>query len=74
MSEKLLIIGVCQQPANTNKIYDYCACLHPFGYINSEDIFLFNSEKIAKVYHEGYFDDAMKDYYEDVIWSMNRGE
>ena len=44
--KKLFIIGVNQKPINEDKVYDYCACLHPFGYLNSNDIFLFNHEKI----------------------------
>lgn len=74
--KKLLIIGVHQKSVSNNSdiLYDYCACLHPYGYVNSEDIFLFNNEKIDKIYFQGYYDNETEDYYEDIIWSLSRGE
>ena len=68
---KLLIIGLDQRGEN-NQVYEYCALLHPYGYLNSEDIFLFNSDKIEKVYFKGYFDEQSKEFYEDIAWSRNR--
>lgn len=71
-NKKLLIIGVNQKPVNQDKLYDYCACLHPYGYLNSTDIFLFNKDKIEKIYFRGYEDEELKNYYEDLIWSKTK--
>ena len=73
-NKKLCIIGVNQIPVNSNKMYDYCACLHPYGYLNPEDIFLFNKEKIEKIYFYGYYDEQLKDFYEDLEWYKNKGD
>ena len=73
-TQKLLIIGVCQQSLENNKKYDYCGCLHPYGYLNSNDIFLFNKEKIDKIYFKGYIDEQTIDFYEDLVWQKSKHE
>lgn len=71
-TRKLLIIGVNQISSENGKHYDYCACLYPYGYLNSNELFLFNSDKIDVLYHTGFSDKELEDYYEDIIWLKNR--
>lgn len=68
---KLIIIGV-NQIGSDNKSYDYSSCMYPFGYLNSEQLFLFNRDKIEEIIFTGYMDDELKEYYEDLIWDANR--
>lgn len=72
--KKLFIIGINQKAIKNDKVYDYCACLHPYGYLNSEDIFLFDRDKIDKIYFKGFFDEETKEYYEDIVWERKRNE
>ena len=69
---KLMIIGLFQKSESDNKVYDYCALLHPYGYLNSNDIFLFNRDKIDKIYFNGYYDQETVDYYDDVVWANKK--
>lgn len=59
--KKLLIIGRALKHNNdeSQKVYDYAACLYPEGMISSEMIF-FNSEDIDTVFNYGYSDDDDK--------------
>ena len=66
---KLMIIGIFQKAAVNNIVYDYSAVLLPYGYLNADDIFLFNKDKIDKIYFSGYLDEQIKDYHEDIIWA-----
>ena len=68
---KLLIIGINQIGSN-NKTYDYSSCMYPYGYLNSEQLFLFNNENIEEIIYKGYSDDELIDYYEDVVWSLEK--
>ena len=70
--ERLIIIGVNQKSKENGEKYDYAACLYPYGYLDGNELFLFNNEKIKKVHFKGFFDDEMKDYYEDIEW-VNKG-
>jgi len=67
-TRKVMIIGVFQIALENNKMYDYCGCAHPYGYLNSDDIFLFNHDKIEKIYFRGYSDEELKDHYDDLLW------
>ena len=58
VNDKIMIIGVNQIDKDKEK-YDYCACVHPYGFVNSNKI-----ETIFK----GYFDEESKDFYEDLMW------
>ena len=45
--KRVMIMGFCQaKPEDTTKVYDYCGCLYPEGYMDSEHIYLFNHEQI----------------------------
>lgn len=72
--ERLIIIGVNQKSSKDGKVYDYAACLYPYGYVNGDELFLFNNDKVKKIYFKGFFDVEMKDYYEDIEWVKNGGK
>lgn len=69
----LIIIGVNQIGAD-KKVYDYSSCLYPYGYLNSEQLFLFNKDKIEEIIFEGYKDKELEEFYEDLIWDINRSK
>ena len=70
IANPILIIGINQTAEEKN--YDYCGCIHPYGYINGESLILFNNADIEKVIFNGYVDDLLKDYYDDVIWLRDK--
>ena len=67
-----MIIGVNQISSENKKIYEYSACLYPYGYLNSDELFMFNNDNIEKVYHLGFADKELEEYYEDVLWAMKK--
>lgn len=71
---KLLIVGVFPKASVNNVTYDYCGLLLPYGYLNADDIFLFNRDKIDKIYFKGYYDENTKEFYEDILWARNLKE
>ena len=57
-NERLMIIGNCiVKEADHSKIFDYAGCLFPTGYKDADHIYMFNREKITRVYCVGYLDD-----------------
>lgn len=71
-TRKILIIGICLKSLNDDKVYDYCGCAHPYGFLNSDNVFLFNHDQIDKVYFKGYIDEELNDYYDDMLWKQKK--
>ena len=60
--EKFMIMGFCTIDANTQKMYDYCAVLYPFGLENLDKVIMFNRDVVKKIHHLGYSDDEEKEF------------
>ena len=57
-TKKVMIMGFCQnRPGEPGKVYDYCGCLYPEGYLAPDRIYLFDHEQIGRVYSIGYIDE-----------------
>ena len=58
-TKRLMIAGFCAiDNSNKEKIWDYSGCMYPEGFLNSDQICLFNHDQIEKVYHIGLSNDA----------------
>ena len=65
--KQLMIVGIGQEDPNTGEVYDYSSVFYPEGYINAQNLFLFNQENIEEIYHIGYLDDDGYDYRTKVM-------
>ncbi len=72
LDDKLMIVGVDQLVDGEN--YNYVAFIHPYGYAGVKKIISFNAHVIEKVYFEGYRDEELEEFYEDIEWSYQRKE
>lgn len=54
--KRIMIMGVKQKQANSEKVWDYCACLYPQGLLDPEKLYLFDSEQIERLYFIGFQD------------------
>ncbi len=60
-TKRLMIIGLLQaKPEDMKRVYDYCGCVYPEGYMNPNNIYLFDAEQIEKVYYRGLVDEEQK--------------
>ena len=75
-TKRLMISGFCAlDNSNKNKIWDYSGCMYPEGFINSNQICLFDHNQIDKIYHIGLSNDAEeKDFKESLNIFMNEFE
>ncbi len=81
-NKRLMIIGRIQKQLDSDKVWDYSACYYPEGLINPDKTFLFDNDKIEKVYFLGFQDeeeikflDYIKGKLEDEISKRNsKGE
>ncbi len=54
--KRIMIVGVKQKQIDSEKVWDYSACLYPEGIINPDRLYLFDSEQIERVYFIGFQD------------------
>ncbi len=54
--KRIMITGVRQQEAGTDRIWDYSACLYPEGIIDPDRLYLFNTDQIERLYFIGFQD------------------
>ena len=57
-TKRLMISGFCAiDNSNKDKIWDYSGCMYPEGFLNSNQICLFDHDQIEKIYHIGLSND-----------------
>lgn len=54
--KRIMIVGVKQKQADSDKVWDYSACLYPEGILDPEKLFLFDAEQIERLYFVGLQD------------------
>ena len=72
IKDYVMLIGIDQ--VTDGQKYDYCGCVHPFGFLGLDKLLLFNADQIEKVIFKGYYDEKAKEHYEDVIWLRQKKE
>ena len=66
-TKKAMITGFCSVASEEKtKIYDYTGCIYPEGYLDFDQVCLFDHDQIEKVYHLGYIDDEEKSFKEEL--------
>ena len=54
--KRIMIVGVKQKQADSDKVWDYSACLYPEGILDPERLYLFDTDQIARLYFIGFQD------------------
>lgn len=60
--KRIMITGFACKTANSDKIYDYCGCLYPEGFIASNQNLLFNHDQIESISFIGLIDEEEKKF------------
>lgn len=57
-TKKAMITGFCSVSAeDKTKVYDYTGCVYPEGYLDFNEVCLFDHDQIEAVYHIGFIND-----------------
>ena len=54
--KRIMIVGVKQKQADSDKVWDYSACLYPEGLLDPDKLYLLDTEQIARLYFIGLQD------------------
>ncbi len=60
--KRLMITGFYVKMQGQNDYYDYCGCMYPEGFIESDKSFMFNNDQIKKICYMGLSDQEDKDF------------
>ena len=63
--KRVMITGFCAaelKESEEAKIWDYSGCIYPEGFLNSEQICLFDHSQIVRIDHMGLIDDEEKKF------------
>ena len=61
----VMIVGRSQTPADDDTmLYDYAGVLYPEGYIDRNNLALFNHEDIGEIHYIGYIDIVQRNFNE----------
>ena len=67
-TKKVMITGFCSiAEENQEKIYDYCGCIYPEGYLSSDEICLFDHDQIAEISFIGFENEEEKEFKESLV-------
>ena len=57
---RLMIIGFNTMDEETGRVFDYCGCFYPVGFLGPDRIANFNHSDIEIIYAVGYLDDESR--------------
>jgi hypothetical protein len=67
-----MIYGVKQIDSENKIEYDYVACLFPEGNIDDEHRYVFNHDKIDKIFHLGLQDEEQYNFNKNILSKYKR--
>ncbi len=77
-TKRIMITGFCSiAEDDKTKVYDYSGCVYPEGYLNSNQVCLFDHDQISELFHLGYECDEETEFKKslrDIIEKYNSGD
>lgn len=56
--KRIMITGFASMSSQTgDSIFDYSGCVYPEGFLNYEEVCVFNHDQIDRVFYKGFVDD-----------------
>ncbi|MBR4260598.1 MAG: DUF4176 domain-containing protein [Clostridia bacterium] len=72
-NKRVMITGFASMsPETGNKIFDYSGCAYPEGFLNYNEVCVFDHEQIDKVFFKGLSDDEEQDFKKDLVEHLNQ--
>ena len=63
-SKRIMITGFASMsPETGDKVFDYSGCTYPEGFMNYNEVCVFDHERIDKVFAKGYTDQEAEEFH-----------
>lgn len=67
-TKRIMVLGYCRyKKGDDTKVYDYCGCTYPEGYISADKTALFDHSDIAQIYALGFQNDEQISFREHLV-------
>lgn len=77
-TKRMMILGYCRyQAGDQTKLYDYCGCSYPEGFLSPDKTAVFDHDQIEQIYALGYQNDeqiAFRQRLTQVLENRSRRE
>lgn len=74
LKNDIMIIGRIVRDTESDCLYDYMGVLYPYGFLNPEQIILFNEEGIDEVIFEGYISKEEIKLSKEILNELEKNE
>ena len=62
-TKRVMITGFASMSPETGElVFDYSGCMYPEGFLNYNEVCVFNHNQIDKVFFKGFIDDEEKEF------------
>ncbi|ALC89275.1 hypothetical protein AM500_05350 [Bacillus sp. FJAT-18017] len=66
-TKRIMIYGRQQKEMQSDKVWDYIACLYPEGNLSEDYMYLFNHDQIEKVFFIGFQDEEELEFAKEAL-------
>ena len=71
-TKRIMITGFASMSPETGEtIFDYSGCIYPEGFLDYNEVCVFNHAQIEKVYHMGYSDEEEVQFKKTLVEQLN---
>lgn len=74
LDNDVMIISRVMVDNTTGRLYDYIGVLYPYGYLDPEQIILFDEEAIIEVVFEGYINKEEIDLSKQILCELENNK
>ena len=72
-TKKVMITGFASvSPDTGDKVYDYSGCIFPEGFVDYDEVFVFDHNQIEEICYNGYVDDECKTFMKKLENELNK--
>lgn len=73
--KRVMITGFASMsPETGDTIFDYSGCPYPEGFLNYNEVCVFNHNQINKVFYKGFVDEEEIEFKKDLVEHLNQIE
>lgn len=72
-TKRIMITGFASMsPETGDLIFDYSGCAYPEGFLNYNEVCVFNHEQIDKVFFKGFIDEEEKEFKKILVEQLEQ--
>ena len=72
-TKRVMITGFASMsPETGDTIFDYSGCVYPEGFLDYNEVCVFNHEQIDKIFHMGYIDEEEEVFKKSLVEQLNK--